>query len=172
MHDDGRVEVPGAPLPTTPAPASTHESPGRTSRNRRWMWITVGVVAVIALLLAGTGIGYAMQSGTRADLSAAQTQVAALTDQVGSLQSQVDAAAKASATNSQRAQACQTAMTASNDLTAQWRNLWSDMDALFSATSQSQYNAILAHMNAQYEAMQQAQGSVTTLMETCTGSAA
>lgn len=170
VHDDGRVEGPAV---ATSATEPTHRAPVTTARGgRRWLWITIGIVSAIALVLAGTGIGYAMGASTRADLSTAQTQVATLSDQVASLQSQADAAARANASINERAAACQTAMTASNELTAQWRNLWTDMDALLSATSQSQFDAIFAHMSEQYDAMQQEQGRVTTLMETCTGSSA
>lgn len=168
VHDDGRVATVG----TTTAP--THTAPVGTTarRSRRWMWITVGIVSAIALVLAGTGIGYAMGASTRADLSSAQTQVTTLSQQIASLQAQMDSAAKANAAINQRAASCQTAMTASSDLTAQWRNLWSDMGDLLNASSESEANAILVHMNKQYDAMQQEQGRVSTLMETCTGSAA
>ena len=55
-------------------------------------------------------------------------------------------------------------------LTAQWKNLWSDLDrALTTASARA---TIYQHVNAQYESMMQAQGRVDTLMQTCTGTGA
>jgi hypothetical protein len=168
----GITTIPDEPAPVAPRPESSSGTPTPTTTRGRGTWIALVIGTALIMLAAGIGLGYATGAGTRSDLSAAQAQVSTLNDKVAALTSSNAAADAATATNASRAAACQTAMTASNRLTAQWENLWSDLDRAMSASSASASRAVLAHMEAQYSAMQQEQGRVNALMAQCTGNPA
>lgn len=166
-----------AAVPDEPAPVATRAQTAGDTRTtpgtrRRGTWIALVIGMALVMLAAGIGVGYASGAGTRSDLSAAQAQVSSLNDKVAALTSSNAAANAATASNASRAAACQTAMTASNRLTAQWENLWSDLDRALSAGSAAGTQSVLAHMETQYAAMQQEQGRVNALMAQCTGSPA
>jgi hypothetical protein len=131
--------------------------------------VAIACVTGLVMLLAGVGIGYALNAGTRKDLSAAQAKFSTAQAQLTTAEAKIESLTAAQATGASSKVACTNAATKSAALLAQWQNMANDItNWAYTKVGSSEEAAIESHMKAQLKSMETQQAQIDTLMGQCT----